>query len=562
MSSKKTNPIARILPSMTDVAFLMPLALLFLRMDGAKRMLGDGDTGWHVRTGEWIMQHGSVPHSDPFSYTKFGQPWYAWEWLWDLAFAWLHRYGGMAAVVLASILVLSLTFALLFRLVLRTCPNVVIAFAVTFAATAGSTLHWLARPHLFTLLCVVIFCDLLERVRQGRTRLLGVLPLLMIVWTNLHGGFFVGIVLIGCYAAGELVAWLIDQDRERARAALLRSRPLLLTVMLCAAATLVNPYFYRLHVHMWTFLTGSFHLRYINEYQPTQFQNNLAIWYEPLVLLGVAAAVWCISRRRFAQAFMVAGWLHLALFSVRNLPIYLLVAAPVVAMMLQDVLKRVAAAPLASWVGRSVRAFESYAEEFGAGDRLPRVYLASVAGFLAMAAVFYAPAPPSKFRAEYDPKLYPAAALKVLRGSEQSRSIFTDDEWGDYLIYRLYPQQKVFVDGRFDLYGEKFTEKYIDLLNAKYGWEQTLKTYGVDTVLLRIDTPLTGALKETSRWRPIYDDGIAIVFRRNEPLSARVEEQQASARLHGRNVRDRVITRVNPSGPTTTQTKTTRSESI
>jgi hypothetical protein len=470
----------------------------------------------------------------------------------------------MAGVVLASMLVLCFTFAMLFRLVRAACPNVLVAFAVTFAATAGSTMHWLARPHLLTLLLVVVFCAVLERARQGRTRLLVILPALMVLWTNLHGGFFVGIILIGCYAAGELAAWLLDRNPETARAALRRSKPFVLTGLASAAATLVNPYSYLLHVHMWRFLREPSLWRYINEYQPTDFQNNLALWYEPLVLLGVAAAAWCLYRNRFAQAFMVAGWLHLGLFSVRNLPIYLLVAAPALAAMLHELLLGLAEAPLAPWVGRTVRAFENFASDFGANDRLARVHLASALGFLAMAAIFYAPAPPAKFRAEYDPKQYPAQALKVLRGSEMSRSIFADDEWGDYLIYRLYPQTRVFVDGRFDLYGDEFTKKYLDVLNTRYGWEDTLKKYGVDTVLLRVDTPLAGALKECRRWRPVYDDGMAIVFRSEAALARGVppEGNQASAGLSGRDVRDRAITRVNPCGPRTTQSNATRSESL
>ncbi|HSW50231.1 MAG TPA: hypothetical protein VLH09_08655, partial [Bryobacteraceae bacterium] len=300
-----------------------------------------------------------------------------------------------------------------------------------------------------------------------------------------------------------------------------------------------------------------------NEYQPTEFRNNLALWYEPLVLLGVAAAAWCIYHRRFAPAFLVAGWLHLALFSVRNLPIYLLIAAPCVAGMLHELLRRASVAPLASWVGKSLRAFDRLAEEFGAGDRIPRLHLASAVGFLLMASVFYAPSPPAKFKAEYDVKQYPAAALQVLHGPETAQSIFADDEWGDYLIYRLYPQTKVFVDGRFDLYGQEFTEKYLDVLNAKYGWEDTIKKYGVDTILLRVDTPLAGALKESRRWHPVFDDGMAIVFRSQAALAARAqpEENQDSAGLPGGNARDPVITRVNPSGPRTTHTKT-RSESI
>ena len=129
-----------------------------------------------------------------------------------------------------------------------------------------------------------------------------------------------------------------------------------------------------------------------------------------------------------------------------------------------------------------------------------------------MAALVYAPHPPKKFRAEFDPNVYPAAALATLRSDPAAR-VFTNDEWGDYLIYRLYPAHKVFVDGRSDFYGDDFEEKYIDVLNVKYGWEKTLSGFGVDTILMPPSAPLSGALKESSRWRVVYDDGIALVFR-------------------------------------------------
>jgi hypothetical protein len=106
----------RFFPSLTDAMFVLPLVFLFFKLNGARTMLGDGDTGWHLRTGEWILANGRVPDRDIFSFTKAGEPWYAWEWLWDVIFGWLHQNWGMAAVVLASSLVLALTFALLFRL--------------------------------------------------------------------------------------------------------------------------------------------------------------------------------------------------------------------------------------------------------------------------------------------------------------------------------------------------------------------------------------------------------------------------------------------------------------
>src|SRR5450759_2936710 len=115
--------------------------------------------------------------------------------------------------------------------------------------------------------------------------------------------------------------------------------------------------------------------------------------------------------------------------------------------------------------------------------------------------MFYLPAPPPGFRAEYDPKTFPAKALKLFQNPESAVRVFTSDTWGGYMIYRLYPQTKVFFDGRSDMYGEAFAKKYTTLINAQYGWEKTLASYGVDTVLLPVDAPLTGALKESQRWR-------------------------------------------------------------
>jgi hypothetical protein len=130
-------------------------------------------------------------------------------------------------------------------------------------------------------------------------------------------------------------------------------------------------------------------------------------------------------------------------------------------------------------------------------------------GMTLVAAVLWAPHPPKKFRAEFDPNAYPAGALAVLRTHPDAR-VFTNDEWGDYLIWS---RQRVFVDGRSDFYGDDFEEKYVDVLNVKYGWEQTLAHFGVDTILMPPDAPLTGALKESSRWTVVYDDGISVVFR-------------------------------------------------
>src|SRR5438874_623826 len=147
----------RLLPSLTDLVFLLPAFVLLVLLPGTKSLLADGDTGWHIRTGEWILQHRAVPTVDLFSFTKPNQAWFAWEWGWDVLFALIHHAAGLAGVALANVILLCLISALLFRLIRRCSENDLLALFFTFVSLGGSSIHWLARPHLFSWLFVLIF---------------------------------------------------------------------------------------------------------------------------------------------------------------------------------------------------------------------------------------------------------------------------------------------------------------------------------------------------------------------------------------------------------------------
>src|SRR5690242_2436162 len=209
-----------IMPSITDVIFL--LLLLSLAYGGLQqRLLGDAGTGWHIRNGQQILATHAIPYADSFSYTMPGHPWFAWEWLYDLGAGLLCSRMGLNGVVFLSALLIAGVFAGVFRkAVVRTRYPLVAAFLVVLAIFASS-IHFLARPHLFTWAFTLIFWDILETATTtGSDRRLYWLPALMLLWVNIHGGFLVGLALIGLYFSGtvwEAVAAVTPNERIGAK---------------------------------------------------------------------------------------------------------------------------------------------------------------------------------------------------------------------------------------------------------------------------------------------------------------------------------------------------------
>ncbi|MDP9053009.1 MAG: hypothetical protein M3N93_01700 [Acidobacteriota bacterium] len=536
-SGEKARVIARVLPSLTDIAFLLPLAFIFMTLSGARTLLGDGDTGWHIRTGEWILANHRVPYTDMFSFSRPGEPWFAWEWLSDVVLAELHSAGGLAAVVFASIALICVTSALIFRLIRRECGNSLVAIAVTLLATGGCAIHWLARPHLFTLLFLAITLHVTTRAAEGRTKLLAWLVPLTLLWTNLHAGFFVIFLVFACYVGGILLNAAMEPAAAR-RVLLLQSlKPWLLTAGACFAVTFLNPYGWQLHKHLAEYIADPYQMKYIAEFQSINFHSPAVVCFEPLMAMAFFTAMWDARCRRFSDCLLALGWLHMSLIAQRNAPLFAIAASPFIA---RGIVALVEAASerstgVAGWIPQIARSFRTSSAGFEQIDRLWRVHFASALPLLAIGLLLFAPRPASaRFMSTYDPAAYPEKAIPALL-SPETRHIFADDEWGDYLVFSLYPSKRVFIDGRSDFYGDDFGERYVDLLNVKYGWEKTLARYDIDTILLSPRTALASTLKISRDWRVAYDDGVAVIFRR----VAQSPEQVSPVSSNGGKARDR-----------------------
>lgn len=503
-----------LLPSMSDAALLIPIIVFFSCTTGVKWLLSDSDTGWHIRTGEWVLKNRQIPAVDLFSFTRSEQRWFAWEWLSDVAMGWLHSHGGLAAVVFASLVVVCMTSLVLYRTAAAESGYRVVSLLLTWLAMGAATVHWLARPHLITPLFAALFCCALNRAEHGSRRALALLPAVTALWVNLHGGFFVGIVLIltyGVAAAGEELLWIRRNDGWE------RVRVYGLAAGACVLASMLNPYGYHLHFHVLEYLASSFYLQYISEFRPIDFQWHSAAYFETLLVLSIGAAVWHLGKGRLVHALLPVSWAHLALLSARNIPIFSVVAVPSIALAIREWIAFAEDQWGSHPLGAGAKAVADLEKDLNTiADRTPlRVAVVPTVGLVVMGLLLAHPGANSRLRSEFDATQFPVQAARVLAKDPDSKTrVFCSWQWGGYLIYRVWPSIKVFNDGRTDFYGPAFVKEGLRAWQAAPDWGNILARYGVNTALLPVDSPLASVLRERQEWRLVYQDGIAVLFRK------------------------------------------------
>jgi hypothetical protein len=500
--------------SISDVVFIATFLVLTFGFVGP-HMLDDSGIGWHIRDGERILRTWSAPRVDSFSYTRGGQPWYAWEWLYDAAIALVHRYMGLNGVVLVSGAIVALTFRMLFRWLLARSGHGAVAIALTALAVGSSAVHLLARPHLLTWLFTLLAYRILEDFQSGRRQRLFWLPVMMLLWVNVHGGFLVGLALVGIYLAANLWTWYAASVSSERAGARLRARKLGLCGLGTFLVTFVNPYGHQLYLHVVRYLFDPYLMAHIMEFQSPDFHHLPPRFFELLLMLALVSLAVAGRKLRMLDLLLVLFSMHMAFLAVRNLPIAAIILAPVVARLAPEVLARLRGVPrLARYFGPGEE--PGVVQQFETAFAMPGlpvlVLLASLFIGLHSGRVFSR----QVLDINFDPHTFPVRATDFLISRGIHDHIFSYDLWGGYLIYRL-PDPALFTDDRSDFFGSAFVRQYLKVLEVDRGWQQGLAENRVQWVLLRPNAPLAGALRLVAGWRVVYEDETAVVFARQDP---------------------------------------------
>ncbi len=319
-------------PALSDLSFIT--ILLFVLFGLHSRLLNsDGDLLRHLRVGETILERGRLFHTDPFSFTSGGRAFVPYEWLSEVFVAAAYRLGGFPLLAVVNAIVIALAFGLLVQFLRRREVDPLLAYLTGLGAALLGASHWLARPHLFTMLGGAALLFLLEP--RGRRSVWWFAPLFML-WANLHGGFLYGLTAVAIYAAGDLAELLRARDAaERQRwAGRLRFHAGGLAVALLASC--VNPNGPALLAHVTGYLGNAYLVDHTGEYHSPDFHHAvgrffLAVLVPLLVLLAQRHA-----RLSYPVTFTLAANVAFALHSQRNIPLFGLVVLPLLALELDS----------------------------------------------------------------------------------------------------------------------------------------------------------------------------------------------------------------------------------
>jgi len=498
------------MPSAADVLFVALLAVLSFTSLSI-RLLGDAGIGWHIRTGELILSTHAIPRTDPFSSSMQGKPWFAWEWLYDVIVGKLEGIAGLNGVVWFTAVVIGAVFAWTFRILIARGVHLLIAVGLLLLTVSAAMIHFLARPHVVNWLFALAWFCILDKTERdcrktqstNRSRWFRALPPLMLLWCNLHGGFLLGFVLLAIFWLGSVWTWFtrrgdrIEEVLEKIAAGK-RAWRLVWVGLASVAASLVNPYGWRLHSHIYSYLSNRFLMDHIEEFQSPGFHGIAQKCFLLLLIVTVAALAAYGRNLRASELLTILFAISTGLYSARNIPISSILLVIIVGPLLRHM-------KVAAEFFQRMHSLESTL----CGHLWPILSLI-VTGLIAINGGRIGPN--QVIDAHFGPKRMPVEAVNYIAAHDIRGPVLSPDYWGGYLIYRLYPTAQVVVDDRHDFYGSDFFKSYLRMMHVEDRWEEFVDQHPAGCLLLPRNSALANVLRKTTGWNVAYSDDVSIVF--------------------------------------------------
>lgn len=482
------------------------------------------DFWWYLASGQRILETRSVPATDPFSYTAQGRPWINHMWATQVLFTLLwERWGRLALIGLKTATVVA-TFWVVLATMRARGVHPLLASAMTLLAAWTGAGFWHARPQTFTYLFVAVLAWLLRAGWEGRRFTLALVPVLVALWVNLHAGFVMAFVMIGIAGLGTALPLLVDRERRGAgwRAVGLTA----IVGVAAAAASLLNPFGVRAILFPLEVVRSVPFMTSTIEWFPPNFHHGSFRPLELMLLLLFPAFAWGRARLSAADVGLILVFANLGLTSVRHVPLFAVVAAPPLAAALQEAVakwRRVDWARIRDAARRRMPSLAPALTAPGAPVVAGAVLLLTAvsAHWAGMARV-----PTNPLRLDLAESRYPGRTMTFIRENRLPLQLFSVYAWGGYELWRLYPEYRMFMDGRTHVYGSAVLKDFLDVVNVSPRWQVVLDKWQVQTILALRSSPLSETLLAQGGWRLVFTEREAVVFVRetdaNRPLLARL----------------------------------------
>jgi hypothetical protein len=492
---KKTIPF--LVPSFADIIFIS--VFFYLSFPSMGILLSDCDTAYHIKAGEYILENLSIPKHDMFSFHSPPPEWVAHEWLSEVIMAIIHNAFGLTGIVIFFSFLVSLVYYLLFKILRSLNYNIFIVTAILILVCTSSQLHWLARPHIFSMLFTLIWYYLLDTYQSVHRNYLGLQIPLMLIWVNMHGGFIIGFILNGIYLSASIVHFIIYKATDRN---LYMKRALVFSLITgaCLFVSIINPYGYKILIFPFKLVAERFYADHISEFFSPNFHYSFVLPFEFMILLTFV--IFSISKKRLnlIEIVLMLMFAHMALFSVRYIPLFSIIAAPILTKQIDLILE--------THDGKFTNAFKKKALSFSETDASAKGYFwPAMAIFLVILL-----AAKGSFTHSFDDKKKPIAAAEFLEQEFIKGNMFNEYEFGDYIIYRNFPKYKVFIDGRSDMYGVELFKEYYKVRNFETGWEEIIEKHKINWIIFNSKSKFSRYLIQNKDWNLIYSDQVANIF--------------------------------------------------
>ena len=489
------------------IRFLLPrieyilFAAIFwgIAASGPRILNFDGDLPRHLLNGNLILQTRQVSVIDIYSFRTVGLPSIPHEWLSQVIFALVYNWLGLNGIVLLTALIIMLVWMIVFREA-NTRSNSLFASLFLTALTMGATqIHVLPRPHIFTYLLTAIWIHLLEHTDNKKLHVKWILPLLMLLWVNLHGMFVIGIAIGGIYIAGDVLDhptkdWLQTE----------KGRTLMISGVLTLLATLFSPS----GIHIWEAIvslgSNSYITSKIPEYQSANFHMPETWPYILIILLAIIGFARTNTKVSWTHILLIATFTGISLYTSRMIPLFAVIAAPI------------AAKTMANWINqdypqsRFLRIEENISRTNLSSNGMIWIFVVILsAGILLNSGKTIDPENRGNV---FDNRFFPVEAVTWLQQHPQNGHMFNEFDWGGYLLLKLWPEHQIFMDGHTHIYGEELTKEYERVITMAPDWEDIFAKYDITWVIMRKNAPLVNALSTSEDWEILYQDDTAVIL--------------------------------------------------